>query len=67
MEEFLPPNHHGCRSRRITLSKDDVKEYGLTIHKTMGKSILDLKNELGEFKGNQVNALATSLRKKMRK
>ena len=30
----------------------------------MGKSILDLKNELGEFKGNQVNALATSLQKK---
>lgn len=63
-KNFLPPNHHGCRSRRITLSKDDVKEYGLTIHKTMGKSILDLKNELGEFKGNQVNALATSLQKK---
>ncbi|WP_315968622.1 phage portal protein family protein [Fusobacterium mortiferum] len=63
-KDFLPPNHHGCRSRRIALSKDDVKEYGLTIHKTMGKSILDLKNELGEFKGNQVNALATSLQKK---
>lgn len=63
-KNFLPPNHHGCRSRRIALSKDDVKEYGLTIHKTMGKSILDLKNELGEFKGNQVNALATSLQKK---
>lgn len=63
-KNFLPPNHHGCRSRRITLSKDDVKEYGLTIHKTIGKSILDLKNELGEFKGNQVNALATSLKKK---
>lgn len=63
-KNFLPPNHHGCRSRRIALSKEDVKEYGLTIHKTMGKSILDLKNELGEFKGNQVNALATSLQKK---
>ena len=63
-KNFLPPNHHGCRSRRIALSKENVKEYGLTIHKTMGKSILDLKNELGEFKGNQVNALATSLQKK---
>lgn len=63
-KNFLPPNHHGCRSRRIALSKEDVKEYGLTIHKTMGKSILDLKNELGEFKGNQVNTLATSLQKK---
>lgn len=63
-KNFLPPNHHGCRSRRIALSKEDVKEYGLTIQKTIGKSILDLKNELGEFKGNQVNALATSLKKK---
>lgn len=66
-KSFLPPNHHGCRSRRIALSKDDVKEYGLTIHKTMGKAVLDLKDELGEFKGNQVNALATSLKKKSEK
>ena len=63
-KSFLPPNHHGCRSRRVALSKDDVKEYGLTISNTLTDKIKELKKELGDFKGNQVENLAKSLEKK---
>ena len=63
-KSFLPPNHHGCRSRRVALSKDDIKEYGLTISNTLTDKIKELKKELGDFKGNQVENLAKSLEKK---
>lgn len=64
---FLPPNHHGCRSRRIALSKNDVKEYGLKISNKISNDVLKLKDNLGEFKGNQVENLAKALKKKEKK
>ena len=51
---FMPPNHHGCRSRRIAVSKEDLKEYGLKISKIIPESIEGIKEKMGDFVGNPV-------------
>lgn len=61
---YLPPNHHGCRSKRITLSKEELEEYGLTVSKTVTKEIKDLKNKMGNFYGTQVSGIKKAIKQK---
>lgn len=61
---YLPPNHHGCRSKRITLSKEELEEYGLTVSKTVTKEIKELKNKMGNFYGTQVSGIKKAIKQK---
>lgn len=61
---YLPPNHHGCRSKRITLSREELEEYGLTVSKTVTKEIKDLKNKMGNFYGTQVSGIKKAIKQK---
>ena len=47
---FMPPNHHGCRSRRVAVSKEDLKEYRLKISNTIPESIGVLEIQMGGFR-----------------
>ena len=49
---FMPPNHHNCRSKRITLSKEDLKEYSLKASTGITKEQEELKGKMGDFIGN---------------
>lgn len=62
--KYLPPNHHGCRSKRITLSREELEEYGLTVSKTVTKEIKDLKNKMGNFYGTQVSGIKKAIKQK---
>ena len=61
---YLPPNHHGCRSKRITLSREELEEYGLTASKTITKEIKELKNKMGNFYGTQVSGIKKAIKQK---
>ena len=61
---YLPPNHHGCRSKRITLSREELEEYGLTVSKTVTKEIKELKNKMGNFYGTQVSGIKKAIKQK---
>lgn len=61
---YLPPNHHGCRSKRITLSREELEEYGLTVSKTVTKEIKEIKNKMGNFYGTQVSGIKKAIKQK---
>ena len=61
---YLPPNHHGCRSKRITLSREELEEYGLTVSKTVTKEVKELKNKMGNFYGTQVSGIKKAIKQK---
>lgn len=61
---YLPPNHHGCRSKRITLSREELEEYGLTVSKNVTKEIKELKNKMGNFYGTQVSGIKKAIKQK---
>lgn len=61
---YLPPNHHGCRSRRITLSKEEVEEYGLKISKSITKDVKELREQMGSFYGSQVSSMKKTIKQK---
>lgn len=61
---YLPPLHYNCRSRRITLSKEEVADYGYSINKTITKDVAALKDKIGNFYGNHVNGLKKSIKTK---
>ena len=56
-KNYLPPNHHYCRSRRIALSKEEVKDYGFKISKSITKDIKGLKDKMGNFYGDHLSGL----------
>ncbi|MDP0493295.1 MAG: DUF935 family protein, partial [Fusobacterium sp. JB021] len=56
-KNYLPPNHHYCRSRRITLSKEEVEDYGFKISKSITKDIKELKGKMGNFYGDHLTGL----------
>ena len=49
---YMPPNHHNCRSKRIAVSKEDLKEYGLKSFSKITSDIEGLKSKIGDFAGN---------------
>jgi|GEM_PF-875748 len=51
-DTYMPPNHHNCRSKRIALSKEDLKEYGLKSSSKITSDIEGLKSKIGDFAGN---------------
>jgi SPP1 gp7 family putative phage head morphogenesis protein len=51
-DTFMPPNHHNCRSKRITLSKENLDEYGLKSSSKITSDIEGLKSKMGDFAGN---------------
>ena len=61
---YLPPNHHGCRSRRIALDVDELEEYGLKVSKSITKDIKELKKEMGSFYGSQVSGMKKAIKQK---
>ena len=61
---YLPPNHHGCRSRRIALDADELGEYGLKVSKSITKDIKELKKEMGSFYGSQVSGMKKAIKQK---
>ena len=61
---FMPPNHHNCRSKRISLSKEDLKEYGLKTSGSIPKSIEDLKGKMGDFAGNPAKGIKKAVKQK---
>lgn len=58
-DSFMPPNHHNCRSRRIAISKPDLREYELKSSKTITSDIEDLKKKMGDFLGNPASLQKT--------
>lgn len=61
---YLPPNHHGCRSRRIALDADELGKYGLKVSKSITKDIKELKKEMGSFYGSQVSGMKKAIKQK---
>ena len=61
---YLPPNHHGCRSQRIALDAEELEEYGLKISKSITKDIKELKKEMGSFYGSQVSGMKKAIKQK---
>ena len=61
---YLPPNHHGCRSRRIALNVEELEEYGLKVSKSITKDIKELKKEMGSFYGSQVSGMKKAIKQK---
>ena len=61
---YLPPNHHGCRSRRIALDAEELEEYGLKVSKSITKDIKELKKEMGSFYGSQVAGMKKAIKQK---
>lgn len=61
---YLPPNHHGCRSRRIALDADELGEYGLNVSRSITKDIKELKKEMGSFYGSQVSGMKKAIKQK---
>ena len=61
---YLPPNHHGCRSKRITLNAEELEEYGLKVSKSITKDIKELKKEMGSFYGSQVSGMKKAIKQK---
>lgn len=61
---YLPPNHHGCRSRRIALDAEELEEYGLKVSKSITKDIKELKKEMGSFYGSQVSGMKKAIKQK---
>ena len=62
--DIYSPNHYGCRSNIIALSKEDLEEEGLKVNRVTN----EIKNlELGTFKGNPAKykkSLQKSINKK---
>lgn len=61
---YLPPNHHGCRSQRIALNAEELEEYGLKVSKSITKDIKELKKEMGSFYGSQVSGMKKAIKQK---
>ena len=61
---YLPPNHHGCRSQRIALDAEELEEYGLKVSKSITKDIKELKKEMGSFYGSQVSGIKKAIKQK---
>lgn len=61
---YLPPNHHGCRSQRIALDAEELEEYGLKVSKSITKDIKELKKEMGSFYGSQVSGMKKAIKQK---
>ena len=61
---YLPPNHHGCRSQRIALDAEELEEYGLKVSKSITKNIKELKKEMGSFYGSQVSGMKKAIKQK---
>lgn len=61
---YLPPNHHGCRSQRIALNAEELEEYGLKVSKSITKDIKELKKEMGNFYGSQVSGMKKAIKQK---
>lgn len=61
---YLPPNHHGCRSRRIALNVEELEEYELKVSKSITKDIKELKKEMGSFYGSQVSGMKKAIKQK---
>ncbi len=61
---YLPPNHHGCRSQRIALDAEELEEYGLKISKSITKEMKELKKEMGSFYGSQVSGMKKAIKQK---
>ncbi|WP_319201924.1 phage minor head protein [uncultured Ilyobacter sp.] len=51
-DTYMPPNHHNCRSKRIAVSKEDLKEYGLKSSSKITSDIEGFKSKIGDFVGN---------------
>jgi SPP1 gp7 family putative phage head morphogenesis protein len=63
-DTYMPPNHHNCRSKRIAVSNEDVKDYGLNISKTVTKGIEELKDKMGDFAGNPAKNIKKAAQQK---
>ena len=61
---YLPPNHHGCRSQRIALDAEELEEYGLKVSKSITKEMKELKKEMGSFYGSQVSGMKKAIKQK---
>ena len=61
---YLPPNHHGCRSQRIALDAEELEEYGLKVSKSITKEMRELKKEMGSFYGSQVSGMKKAIKQK---
>lgn len=63
-DQFMPPNHHGCRSRRIALSKDDLEEYGVNASRVAPKNLEGLKGYDKKWLTNPGKGVKSSIKQK---